>query len=211
MARRKVWPLLVAVLVEDHAHGEAGPLLALPAASTGRWRSAPAASARRGRGSRPSCRACCASRSSRRARAHVVGDVGDGDVHDPAAAVAGIGVGRGVHGIVVVARVDGIDGERGRARAGRCGPASVGGSSFAASASTAAGKLVGDAVRVHGDQADLALVLRDCRASRRRAPAARRSGPSARDRSAPDRRPWRRPHRPARSAIPSAPCGRRDR
>ena len=113
MPRRKVWPLLVAVLVEHHARGEAGPLLALPAASTGRWRCAPAASARRGRGSRPSCRAAAPRGRAGVPGPHVVGDVGDGDVHDEAAAVLRVGVGRGVDGIVVVARIDGIDGEEG--------------------------------------------------------------------------------------------------
>ena len=48
---------LAPVGAEDHAHRErrAGPRAG--AASRGRWRCAPAASARRGRGNRPSCRA----------------------------------------------------------------------------------------------------------------------------------------------------------
>ena len=83
---------LFAVLVEHHAHGEAGPLLAVRAASRGRSRSSPAASARRGRGSRPSCRAA-ALRGRASSRAHVMGDVGDGDGDDPAAGVLRIAVG----------------------------------------------------------------------------------------------------------------------
>ena len=48
---------LAAVGGEDHAHGERRPVLAFAAASRDRWRCARAASARRGRGNRPSCRA----------------------------------------------------------------------------------------------------------------------------------------------------------
>ena len=68
-------------------------------------------------------------------------------------------VGRGVHGVIVVARVDRIDGEeveRAQVRAARqlrrLEPLHLG--------QHAGRKIVGDAVRVHGDEADAALVLR---------------------------------------------------
>ena len=50
-------PELPAVGVEAHADGKGRAGLAFAAASRGRWRCAPAAWARRGRGNRPSCRA----------------------------------------------------------------------------------------------------------------------------------------------------------
>ena len=92
-------------------------------------------------------------------------------MHDPAALVGRIGVGLGEDGVVVVARVGRIDGDERKRRADPCGPASVGGVKvLAISAMHALGEVVGDAVRVHGDEADLALVVAGCRAlSRMRA------------------------------------------
>ena len=88
-----------------------------------------------------------------------MGDVGDGHVHDPAAAVAGIGVRGGVDGIVVVARIDGIDGEEiERAQVGAAGELRR--LELLRLGQHGVRELVGDAVGVHGDQADLALVLR---------------------------------------------------
>ena len=90
---------------------------------------------------------------------HVVGDVGDRHVHDAAAAVAGVGVRGGVDGIVVVARIDGIDGEEiERAQVGAAGELRR--LELPQLGQHGGRELVGDAVRVHGDQADLALVLR---------------------------------------------------
>ena len=41
-----------------------------------------------------------------------MGDVGDGDEHDPAAGVLRVGVGLGVDGVVMVARISRIDGDQ---------------------------------------------------------------------------------------------------
>ena len=90
-------------------------------------------------------------------------------------------------------------------------PASVGGSSFCTSASTPAGNSSGmpcacTAIRlILRWSSRIAQRLDDARL--RHAERLRR----APGRSGPDRRPWRRPRRRARSAIPSAPCGRRGR
>ena len=210
MARRKVWLFLLPCLVEHHAHGEAGPLLALP--QRAQVVGDPLRQHRHdavGEVDRVAAHLRLAVEA--RAGPHVVGDVGDGDVHDPAAGVARVGVGCRMHGIVVIARIDGIDGEEVQRRAGRCGPASLGGSRLSTSASTSAGNSSGMPCACTA----IRLILRwspwIAERLAPRAPAARRSGPSGQDRSGRGRRPWRRPRRPARSATPSAPCGRPDR
>ncbi len=142
MARRKVWLLLVAVLVEDEAHGEAGPLLLLLERAQVVGDDARAASARRGRGSRPSCRGsaprgragCRGARSGRRRRwprarrsRRVAGDRSSG------AAWTASSWSRASTGSMVT-----------RSRARRSvRPASRGGSSLWVSASTACGNSSG--------------------------------------------------------------------
>ena len=128
-------------------------------ASTGRWRSSPAASARRDRGSRPSCRACCASRSScclcaRSARRR----------QSPRARSSRPALPGSVSGAACTASSwsrasTGRWSSRSSARRSMrpCELWSIGRFNFGQHGSW---KLVGNAVRMHGDQADLALVLR---------------------------------------------------
>ena len=149
---------LVAVLVDDEADGEAGPLLLLLERAQvvgddlGQHRDDAV-----GEVDRVAADLRLAVEAG--AGAHVVGDVGDGDVHDVAAGVAGIVVRGGVDGIVMVARVDGIDGdELEGAQVGAAGqPRRL---ELVGLGQHGMRELVGDAVGVHGDQADLALVLR---------------------------------------------------
>src|SRR5690606_29422146 len=89
----------------------------------------------------------------------VVSDIGDRDRHDEATPIFRIGVRLRVHSVVVVARILGIDGDEGHGAeidpaigAWRLQPVELGEHAFR--------KIVGNAVRMHGDQADLALVLR---------------------------------------------------
>ena len=63
-------PELAAVRRKGHAHGEGRAVLLLAAASRDRWRCAPAASARRGRGNRPNCRASAPRGRARNPAAH---------------------------------------------------------------------------------------------------------------------------------------------
>ena len=87
-----------------------------------------------------------------------MGDVGDGDDDDEAALVAGIAICLREDGVVVVARVRRIDGDEGKR-------AQVGAALQSRRLQRlrfrddALGKVVGDAVRVHGDEADLALIV----------------------------------------------------
>ena len=102
--------LLAAVLVEDHAHGEAGALLALlqraevvgdalgqhrhdAVGEIDRVAALPRLAVERGAG------------------AHVGGDIGDGDDDDEAAVIVRVGVGLGVDRVVVVLGVGRIDGD----------------------------------------------------------------------------------------------------
>ena len=112
----------------------------------------PAASARRGRGNRPSCRAPRAARSSASFGPHVPGDIGDGDERVPAALMRGIGL--GPDGIVEIARVGAVDGdERHLAQIGRARRASPAAPPRPA-ASARVGEFRRNAVRVDGDQAE---------------------------------------------------------
>ena len=86
---------------------------------------------------------------------HVVCDVCDGDGDDEAALVLGIGL--GMHGVVVIARVGGIDGEEGNAaqiRSARFGK----GLEPLGFLECRLGEFLRQPMRVHGDEADLALV-----------------------------------------------------
>ena len=119
-----------------------------------------------------------------------MGDVGDGDRDDPAAAVPRVGVRLGIDGVVVVAGVDGVDGDEGRDAADPCG---LRGRALSPRRPRSARlrEVVGDAVGVHGDQADRPLVLRVAEPLND-ARLRRRSGPVRRARSARGRRSWRR-------------------
>ena len=105
-----------AVGADDHPHGERRRDPRGPAASTGRSRCAPAASARRGRGNKPSCRVQGFA-VERGARLHVMGDIGDGDIDDEAAGFVRRGISLGMHRIVVIFGVRRIDGDEGHAAA----------------------------------------------------------------------------------------------
>ncbi len=102
---------LVAVLVEDHAHDETGAVLALAQRAQivgdalGQHRHDAV-----GEVDRVAAQLRLAVELG--AGAHEVRDVGDGDEHDPAALVAAAGVGLGVDGVVVVARVGRVDGDK---------------------------------------------------------------------------------------------------
>ena len=91
-------------------------------------------------------------------RSHEVGDVGNGDIQDKAAGVLGVNVGNRVDGVVVVAGIDRVDGdERQGAQIGAAGKSRrFKGFAFG---DDAFGEVVGDAVGVDRDQADLALVV----------------------------------------------------
>ncbi len=109
---RELVPGLAAVLVEDHAHGHAGAVLALlqaaqavgqhlrqhgfdPVGEVGRVALGPRLAVQR------------------RIGAHIGGDVGDGDPDDPAACIGRVFITLGVDGVVVVARIGGVDGDEG--------------------------------------------------------------------------------------------------
>ena len=94
----------------------------------------------------------------RRAGPHVVGDIGDRDADDEAAGIFRVGIGHGMHGVVVVLGVGRIDGdERQLAPILAAGERRRHGGLRLRS--TAARKDVRDAVGVDGDQADRALAL----------------------------------------------------
>ena len=85
-------------------------------ASTDRWRCAQAASARRGRENRPSCRAA-APRDRAPNRPHVMRNVSDGHADHKPAGVVRVGSRLGVYRVVVILGVGGIDGDRAGDRA----------------------------------------------------------------------------------------------
>ena len=90
---------------------------------------------------------------------HVVGDVGNGHGDDEAAGVLLAGVGRRMHRIIVVARIHGIDGQKRQiAQVGALVEIERG--QVGKLAQHRLGKLVAQAVRMDGDQADLPLVVR---------------------------------------------------
>ena len=97
----------------------------------------------------------------RRARPHVIGDVGNGDADEMAAAIARVRIGHGVHGVIVVLGVGRIDGDERHlapvlARVLRRMSRRPRGLRFG---DDCAGENVRDAVGVDGDQADGALAL----------------------------------------------------
>ncbi len=111
-AARELVSGLPAVLVEDHAHGHAGAVLALlqaaqavgqhfrqhrldPVGEVGRVALGPRLAVQR------------------RVRAHIGGDVSDGDPDDPAARIGRVFVALGIDGVVMVARVSRVDGDEG--------------------------------------------------------------------------------------------------
>ncbi|MNI36929.1 hypothetical protein D3C73_909970 [compost metagenome] len=111
-AARELVSGLLAVPVENHPHGHAGAVLALlqaaqavgqhlgqhgldPVGEIGRVALGPRLAVQRG------------------IRADIGGDVGDGDPDDPAAFVRGVFIALGIDGVVMIARVGGVDGDEG--------------------------------------------------------------------------------------------------
>ena len=149
---------LLAVLVEDHAHGDAGPRLALlqraevVGDALGQHR-------HHAVGEIDGVAAGLGFLVQRGAGADIGRYVGDGDDHDPAALVVGVWVGFGEDRVVMVAGVGGIDGEEGNG-AQILPPLQVrrlGGVRFPEGG---VGEGVGDAMGMDGDEARGPLVLR---------------------------------------------------
>ena len=134
----------------------------------------PAASARRGRGNRPSCRACRlrgpapspASRNARHRRWRRC------TMWPPV--IGGIVIGSGPHRVVVIARIFRIDGDE--RNGAQIGAACADRPAWRASASSIdfLRKLRRNAVRVNGDQADRSWACSCCRGARPRARAGSR-------------------------------------
>ena len=157
MARKKLWPAFVALSVDDQAHDETGALLALLQGTQligDLFRQHRHDAVREIH--RVAAQACFMIEAA--AGTHVMRHIGDGHVHDPTAGVARLAIGCRVYRIVMIARIGGIDGDeievaqvaasrqRRRLELGNLGQ-HVG------------GEFVWNAVRVHGDQADFALVV----------------------------------------------------
>ncbi len=145
-------PQLLAVTVEGHPHGQAGPVLL-------RLQGAPAVRQglrQHGNDAVGKVDRVAASRGlavERAIRAHVVGDVGDRHQHAPAAGVLGIVVRLGVDGVVEVAGIGAVDGDQGKVPQ-VLAPGLVGRSRGGRFGQNLLGEDIGDALLVERDETE---------------------------------------------------------